>query len=867
MKKIRVLLFVVSLCAASGQALPLDVEVVQGDRSCPTGRTLLDLPQATANQQEVCKALGQWYIARLAGGGSMDGPGYGCKIRPADERSLGHSLCAVVAQAQPDCSTGRELITIPEVTRKPDGKLRAVLMLSDEYRGMWDYRGNRCMWQHLRYFKGWDAAADPPPTWPSHGEPIPGPTLRARIGDLIQISFLNQIDTKNFPTSLDVGEAGQTPGCDEANGTAKDANTGKPIKVNIYPRNDTMPNCLHGSSTANLHFHGTHTTPATTGDNILLYIRPALRDKTGKIEPTADFVKTTFGEFFKWCETNGSPTKWEQLPQKWRDEQKRLLKEYDETAPYKGIPGNLPVANQLWPANERDIARGEWPQISIGAFPYCFRLPDYDDQKQGKVKMAQAPGTHWYHAHKHGSTALNVGNGMTGALIIEGPYDDALRAFYKTRGGLEEKVLVIQQLETSLKMLSAQVKFAPAPLSVNGRRQPVITMRPGQVQMWRIVNGAPRTFVQFLNFTPETPTTQAATPCSNTETPCVDWRQTAQDGVQFHPDNYEKIGKVNEQFNMAGANRVDLLVRAPKTTGSYELKVRESVIADPTAAQADRDNSTLLTVKVTGEAVTPSMEFIDKGSFPKLPDFLDDIPEKDVPEKDVPPPPRNRQLVFDTTPGSSRGGGGPPGDLPLHTIDGQLFGKKISQSMVLNSVEEWTLVNKAVGIAHPFHIHINPFQMVEVFDPNSAEAKKEGGECYADPSKPETWKPETRNRSCTALPAPFVWWDALAIPSARQDTLECAKDESAEGKYVCPSAEGGACSLGGDPPNQKQQCTVTIPGYFKMRSRFADFPGLFVQHCHILAHEDRGMMQFVEICPEGGPCPTKTRAEAIPTHH
>ena len=61
----------------------------------------------------------------------------------------------------------------------------------------------------------------------------------------------------------------------------------------------------------------------------------------------------------------------------------------------------------------------------------------------------------------------------------------------------------------------------------------------------------------------------------------------------------------------------------------------------------------------------------------------------------------------------------------MHTIDGELFGKNISQSMVLNSVEEWTLVNKAVGIAHPFHIHINPFQVVEVFDPNSAEASDE----------------------------------------------------------------------------------------------------------------------------------------------
>ena len=88
--------------------------------------------------------------------------------------------------------------------------------------------------------------------------------------------------------------------------------------------------------------------------------------------------------------------------------------------------------------------------------------------------MGQAPGTHWYHAHVHGSTALNVANGLAGAFIIEGPYDDALRKFYNDRypnlnpGGkepkqsLEEKVLVIQQLSTSLDLLSAS---APARLS------------------------------------------------------------------------------------------------------------------------------------------------------------------------------------------------------------------------------------------------------------------------------------------------------------------------------------------------------------------------------------------------------------------
>ncbi len=32
-----------------------------------------------------------------------------------------------------------------------------------------------------------------------------------------------------------------------------------------------------------------------------------------------------------------------------------------------------------------------------------------------------------------------------------------------------------------------------------------------------------------------------------------------------------------------------------------------------------------------------------------------------------------------------------------------------------------------------------------------------------------------------------------------------------------------------------------------MRTRFLDFTGTFVYHCHILAHEDAGMMGVVEV--------------------
>ena len=302
MNNIRVLLFAVSLCAASGQALALDVEVVQGDGRCPAGRTLLDYAQATANEQEVCKVLGEWYIARLAGGGSMDGPGYECKIRRADERSLGHSLC--VAQAQPDCATERELLTIPEVTRDAKAqKLKAVLMLSDEDRSMWVRKQGsstegRCLKQRLRYLTvdktGIKYQTGMRPIHLQARLPaesaIPGPTFRARIGDLIQIGFRNQVDTKNFPTSLDKGD------CDVATGTAPDRTT-EQIKVKVYPRNNKMPNCVHGSSTTNVHFHGTHTTPDTTGDNVLIGIRPALRVKGANSNPRILSSRRTLPRF------------------------------------------------------------------------------------------------------------------------------------------------------------------------------------------------------------------------------------------------------------------------------------------------------------------------------------------------------------------------------------------------------------------------------------------------------------------------------------------------------------------------------------------------------------------------------------------
>jgi hypothetical protein len=99
----------------------------------------------------------------------------------------------------------------------------------------------------------------------------------------------------------------------------------------------------------------------------------------------------------------------------------------------------------IWDADKAVNDKGGWPQYYIGVTPYCFVLPHKPGNEpvdKGDLRMGQAPGTHWYHSHKHGSTAINVMNGMTGVFIVEGQYDDDLNSFYgnyRVKRGVESK--------------------------------------------------------------------------------------------------------------------------------------------------------------------------------------------------------------------------------------------------------------------------------------------------------------------------------------------------------------------------------------------------------------------------------------------
>jgi FtsP/CotA-like multicopper oxidase with cupredoxin domain len=723
----------------------------------------------------------------------------------------------------PPClQQGKALLNSP-VIRSHGGYLKATLRVGDGKRTLWGSDGeNRCASQTLRYFSGSDASMST--AWPAGPDPIPGPTFRAKLGDLVEITFFNEVDPRNYSASLDRGTIGTREACDpftfQRNGKSVTTSAG----------GDTMPDCLHGSSTTNVHFHGTHTTPNTTGDNILLFIRPALRT-TGSPQPSEATAKTLLADFFTKCETKHPtakatwPNVWSDLPPKWVALQASLLHQYDTTA-VTGSGQPLPIGMQLGTVDNAEIRQGLWPQYQIGANPYCFPLPKYD----ATMRMGQSPGTHWYHAHKHGSTALNVANGMTGVFIIEGPYDDQLHAYYHNK--LQEQVLMLQQLSTAPFPLITGVfdpngpPGAPKPrISVNGRLNPVITMQRGEVQMWRIVNGAFRDAIKVAYFAKNPPPPGPPNPCA-TPSKDVKWRQIAQDGVQFNVANYDKTASGNVAFNLAAANRADALVKAPAAAGSYTLCIVRNIgLALQSPQPSDPAPPTALLTVTVGNQVSPAMDFITHDKFPTFPGFLKDITASEIT--------RHRTITFASN---------------HKWIDGKPFiDGHISQQMLLDTAEEWVVKNEANDKQHPFHIHINPFQIVELFEPN-----KQNQPCPIDPNDPTTFDPDAKGfKPCQARqpPGPWVWWDTFAIPAGQQ------LDITAQ----CPAKGSGAIVVADCPPQLQKytqcgvqsdgnvHCIETVAGWFRSRSRFVDFTGQYVLHCHILIHEDRGMMQLIEV--------------------
>ncbi|MFE7512976.1 multicopper oxidase family protein [Streptomyces sp. NPDC057540] len=288
-------------------------------------------------------------------------------------------------------------------------------------------------------------------------------------------------------------------------------------------------------------------------------------------------------------------------------------------------------------------------------------------------------GTYWYHPHLHGSIAEQIVGGMAGVIVVEGDIDlvPEIRA-------AADLVVCVNELKIKDGRIPAFTSGAwvtgiPSTFTVNGAVNPVLRLRPGEVQRWRLVAATAFTALRLR---------------VSGKSGALPLHQIAQDGVTLPaPVTVERV-------DLAMGNRADVLIRGG-APGRYEL--RSDGVAGP-----------LMTVEVAGEPVRPPMGL--PVSLPPGRPFLD--------ERDISDPAADREVVFHTDPGAFSGAfpnafrilgthptpaADPRGDLTRDPAYGLFDPGHVNHTLPLGAVERWTVRTDETlpAHSHPFHLHTN----------------------------------------------------------------------------------------------------------------------------------------------------------------
>jgi FtsP/CotA-like multicopper oxidase with cupredoxin domain len=258
-------------------------------------------------------------------------------------------------------------------------------------------------------------------------------------------------------------------------------------------------------------------------------------------------------------------------------------------------------------------------------------------------------------------------------------------------------------------------------MMVNGQVNPVLAMRPGQVQRWKIVNASNARFYKLS-------LASHSLRVVGTDGGLLD-KPYAQSTVLLSP-----------------GERVDILVKASSTKGYYKF---QALPYNRGAGDSANQQITLMTVNVTGSSLSQSLPATVDSSATRL----------SVPANAV-----TRQITLSMGMGMMGGGSA--------TINGIAFSDIEAYTLTSGreTYEVWEIYNQSM-MDHPFHQHVNPAQVISISGGDSAYSS-----LYA------------------TTPA---WKDTVIVPAM---------------------------------------------GSVKLLVPVKDYGGTTVFHCHILEHEDMGMM-------------------------
>jgi FtsP/CotA-like multicopper oxidase with cupredoxin domain len=409
--------------------------------------------------------------------------------------------------------------------------------------------------------------------------------------------------------------------------------------------------------------------------------------------------------------------------------------------------------------------------IQPGDPPFEYRL---------RIPADEPPGLYWYHAHIHGYSKVELLGGASGALIVEG-----IERANPALAGLPERVLVIRdqdllnpdappsksepvvpknQLDSDGDSVNNGTGFGkPAKdLSVNFVPVPypdyppaTLTMKPGERQLWRVLNASAITYLNLAVLFRRTPQPLGV---------------VAIDGVpiNFNGSPSPSVEWVNHIGVPPGA-RVEFVVNGPPL-GVPALLVTRTVDTGP--GGENDPNRALVSIIATADASDPSA---------KLSSDPEPLPPSTRPWVGNVAPVRVRKLYFSEV---LQDPNDPNSPTTFYiTVDGQTPKPFDPQSEVPDivvkqgDVEDWIIENRSKEL-HDFHIHQLHFQLLE----------------WSDVPVNEPFLRDTVN-------VPFYNGRMLQYPSVR----------------------------------------------LRMDFRDPNIVGTFVYHCHLLEHEDGGMMGRIRV--------------------
>jgi FtsP/CotA-like multicopper oxidase with cupredoxin domain len=393
---------------------------------------------------------------------------------------------------------------------------------------------------------------------------------------------------------------------------------------------------------------------------------------------------------------------------------------------------------------------------------------------QSDFPNSHAPGTHWIHPHKHGSSALQLGGGASFPLIVENrnfPIPDEVgkakdvMIFVHSFNPITMTDPIISNTynanETAMGM--DYFKFDPKPnfnrfRFVNGRYRPTLrNIKTGEWNRFRVIYAGWDFSLKNLEF---------MIPAKECETYLL-----AKDGIYIH-DYPRKL----DYFPVPPAGRADIMVRC-NAPGRYRVS---SVYSDFIESFENKTESTvLMTIEVEGAPISGTK--LTENFQWKFPKYLQNVTLAAVGE--------GGKCNCTTRLGTARPGGGVP-DFDVNGVKFDKYGKE----QYLHRIKHGQVMERTIEHAslHPYHQHVYPFQLHRGLEKENAQM---GG--YFKKGD---------------------WHDVIRVPGLY-----------GEGEY------------------EEEDLPIGI----KFNS--TRFEGKMILHCHILDHEDRGMMAKELIVPATDP--------------